>query len=43
MKRALKFYAPRLKLPAHPVKTGQARRGLPGKEIFILIVPLDPA
>jgi len=32
-----------LKLPAHPVRTGQARRGLPGKVISFYIVPLDPA
>ena len=32
-----------MKLAAHPVKTGQARRGLPGKVISFYIVPLDPA
>ena len=32
-----------LKLPAHPVRTGQARRGLPGKVISFYIVPPDPA
>jgi hypothetical protein len=33
----------RVKLPGHPVQTGQARRGLPGNVISFYIVPLDPA
>ena len=32
-----------MKLPAHAVRTGQARRGLPGKVISFYIVPFDPA
>jgi hypothetical protein len=32
-----------MKLPAHPVKTGQGTAGLPGKVISFCIVPLDPA
>jgi hypothetical protein len=32
-----------MKLPAHPVRTGQARRGLPGDVILFYIVPLYPA
>ncbi len=31
-----------MKLPGHPVRTGQARRGLPGKEISLLLCPLAP-
>jgi hypothetical protein len=32
-----------LKLPAHPVRTGTGKAGLPGKVISFYIVPLDPA
>ena len=32
-----------LKLPAHPVRTGQARRGFPASCNIIHIVPLNPA
>jgi hypothetical protein len=31
-----------VKLPAHPVRTGQARRSYPGKEISFILCPLTP-
>ena len=32
-----------LKLPAHPVKTVQARRGFPGRKFSFILCPLTPS
>jgi hypothetical protein len=33
----------KVKLPTHPVRTGQARRGLPEEEVSLIVCPFLPA